>query len=102
MSNSSIYIKKISIADHPYIKTKNFSIGSDTNTKRNIIITGKNGCGKSSLLLSLKGHIQSHSSNRMAHINHYFQAYQQTVEQLKKFNLERLNTNNLNNSMKLH
>lgn len=62
----NLFIKKIIINEVRSIK--NFEILLSENTKKNLIITGKNGCGKTSLLESLKfslKHVISKKNNQL-------------------------------------
>jgi len=55
---NSIYFVEIKADDHPFIKHSEVRIKSSDKSKKNIIITGRNGFGKSTLLRAIKGHLQ--------------------------------------------
>ncbi|NQZ09049.1 MAG: AAA family ATPase [Algicola sp.] len=53
--SSNVFITKIEVKDHPYIDP--VSIELSTDKKRSLIITGKNGTGKTTLLQQVSGHL---------------------------------------------
>lgn len=54
-NNNSVYIQKLTLSDHPYIKDACIDTQGE---RRHIIITGKNGVGKSTFLEEIKKRIE--------------------------------------------
>ncbi|KJY82713.1 hypothetical protein TW81_10830 [Vibrio galatheae] len=71
MSSTDLYIRKIQLSEHPYIKQRDICIEIPNNEKRNIIITGRNGCGKSTLLSSIKDNLRCAVNKRLANQSHF-------------------------------
>ncbi|EME3968517.1 AAA family ATPase [Vibrio fluvialis] len=58
------FITSIVTKHHPHLKLKELTINLDNKKKQNVIITGRNGVGKSTLLKDIKINIQHLQNNR--------------------------------------
>lgn len=56
-SQIPLYMFELTLESHPYIKQPKIHLHSNRYEKRNIIITGRNGCGKSTFLLLIKNYL---------------------------------------------
>lgn len=61
---NNLYIKSIKSNNHPFVKAENIDISSTENKKKNIIITGVNGSGKTTILTSLKNAIATYTQQK--------------------------------------
>lgn len=63
-THEDLYLVQIIAEQHPFLKHSNVHIKSSDGSRKNIIITGRNGYGKSTLLEAIKGFIAQAWSNR--------------------------------------
>lgn len=56
-NHEDLYIVQVAAEQHPFIKQSNVHIKSSDGSRKNIIITGRNGYGKSTFLKAIKGFI---------------------------------------------
>ncbi|EOX4826849.1 AAA family ATPase [Vibrio alginolyticus] len=63
-NHDDLYIVQVIAKQHPFIKQSNVHIKSSDGSRKNIIITGRNGYGKSTFLKALKGFIATAWSQR--------------------------------------
>jgi predicted ATPase len=89
LSDHPVYVHQIKLSDHPFIN----DVCIDThNEKKHIIITGKNGIGKSTLLHQIKSAIHHLSNRDSPNLYLYFRheyltvlsSYKQQTDPLKK------------------
>ncbi|MBT0111950.1 AAA family ATPase [Vibrio alginolyticus] len=83
-NKTSFYITEISATDHPFIKQNNINFAIPDGSKKDIIITGRNGFGKSTLLTAIRGLISQLWAKRNS-VNQFF--VQQTAQ--RKAHLQR-------------
>lgn len=97
-----VFIKKIII--NQVRNLKNFEIPLSDESKKNLIITGKNGCGKTSLLVNLRiylNNIINGNINRVQIIKDAFESEtNRKIELLKSPNPEEHNIAQIDNNLK--
>ncbi|PTO79553.1 AAA family ATPase [Vibrio splendidus] len=79
-----LYITELALESHPYIKQSNIHLLQQNSEKRNIIITGRNGCGKSTFLSLIKGYLNAAANNKLGHNNHYKNELTKVINTLDK------------------
>ncbi|OEE52165.1 hypothetical protein CSB62_05250 [Vibrio splendidus] len=76
-SQQPLYVTELTLKSHPYIKQNNIQLQPKDSEKRNIIITGRNGCGKSTFLSLIKSFLNATATGSIGNKEHYRQALSQ-------------------------
>ncbi|KSU63678.1 hypothetical protein AS034_05370 [[Bacillus] enclensis] len=88
LSSSKYFIQKLEINNFRNFKNLQIDLGSKK--KKHLILTGKNGSGKTSFLLELKNYLLSFEDGNFRHLKEW----KETIVNLK----ERINNSNVENS----